>query len=41
MIDLRDNNLQVSGLTSLNEVLKSNKSITRIDLDDVPRRAVS
>lgn len=38
-IDLRDNNLQVSGLTSLNEVLKSNKSITRIDLDDVPRRA--
>lgn len=37
-IDLRDNNLQVSGLTSLNEVLKSNKSITRIDLDDVPRR---
>lgn len=38
-IDLRDNNLQVSGLTSLNEVLKSNKCITRIDLDDVPRRA--
>lgn len=37
-IDLRDNNLQVNGLTSLNEVLKSNKSITRIDLDDVPRR---
>lgn len=37
-IDLRDNNLQVSGLASLNEVLKSNKSITRIDLDDVPRR---
>lgn len=38
-VDLRDNNLQVSGLTALNEVLKSNKSITRIDLDDVPRRA--
>lgn len=37
-IDLRDNNLQVSGLTALNEVLKSNKSVTRIDLDDVPRR---
>lgn len=37
-VDLRDNNLQVSGLTSLNEVLKSNKSITRIDLDDIPRR---
>lgn len=40
-VDLRDNNLQVSGLQSLNEVLKSNKSITRIDLDDVPRRVVS
>lgn len=38
-VDLRDNNLQVNGLTHLNEVLKSNKSITRIDLDDVPRRA--
>lgn len=38
-VDLRDNNLQVSGLSSLNEILKSNKSITRIDLDDVPRRA--
>lgn len=37
-IDLRDNNLQVCGLTALNEVLKSNKSVTRIDLDDVPRR---
>lgn len=37
-VDLRDNNLQVTGLTSLNEVLKSNKSITRIDLDDTPRR---
>lgn len=40
-VDLRDNHLQVSGLTALNEVLKSNKSITRIDLDDVPRRHVS
>lgn len=37
-IDLRDNNLQVSGLTALNEVMKSNKSVTRIDLDDVARR---
>lgn len=37
-VDLRDNNLQVTGLTSLNEILKSNKSITRIDLDDTPRR---
>lgn len=38
-VDLRDNHLQVSGLSALNEVLKSNKSVTRIDLDDVPRRA--
>lgn len=38
-IDLRDNHLQVAGLTALNDALKSNKSITRIDLDDVPRRA--
>lgn len=37
-VDLRDNNLQVTGLTSLNEILKSNKSIIRIDLDDTPRR---
>lgn len=37
-IDLRDNNLQVSGLMAINDVLKSNKSVTRIDLDDVPRR---
>lgn len=38
-IDVRDNHLQVAGLTTLNGVLKSNKSVTRIDLDDVPRRA--
>lgn len=40
-IDLRDNLLQVSGLTALNEALKTNKSITRIDLDESPRRNVS
>ncbi|KAJ6639951.1 Protein phosphatase 1 regulatory subunit 37 [Pseudolycoriella hygida] len=38
-IDLRDNHLQVNGLTSLNDAMKTNKSLTRIDLDDVPRRA--
>lgn len=37
-IDLRDNNLQVAGLTTLNDVLKSNKTVTQIDLDDMPRR---
>lgn len=37
-IDVRDNHLQVPGLTALNDVLKSNKSVIRIDLDDVPRR---
>lgn len=38
-IDVRDNHLQVAGLTALNDVLKSNKTVTRVDLDDVPRRA--
>lgn len=38
-IDLRDNHLQVGGLTVLNDAIKTNKSLTRIDLDDVPRRA--
>ena len=38
-IDLRDNHLQVAGLTAINDVLKSNKTVTQIDLDDVPRRA--
>lgn len=37
-IDLRDNNIQTHGLIALNDALKSNKTITRIDLDDVPRR---
>lgn len=39
-IDLRNNNLLASGLDHLNEALKSNKTVTRIDLDDVPRRVV-
>lgn len=38
-IDVRDNHLQVAGLTALNDVLKSNKTVTRVDLDDLPRRA--
>lgn len=38
-IDVRDNHLQVAGLTALNDVLKSNNTVTRVDLDDVPRRA--
>ncbi|XP_063706249.1 protein phosphatase 1 regulatory subunit 37 [Culicoides brevitarsis] len=37
-IDLRDNNLQCEGLESLNDALKSNRSITQIDLDDTPRK---
>lgn len=37
-IDLRDNNIQSEGLEALNDALKSNKSITQIDLDDTPRK---
>lgn len=37
-IDLRDNNIQTEGLEALNDALKSNKSITQIDLDDTPRK---
>uniref|UniRef100_A0A6E8V9W9 Protein phosphatase 1 regulatory subunit 37 n=1 Tax=Anopheles coluzzii TaxID=1518534 RepID=A0A6E8V9W9_ANOCL len=37
-IDLRHNNIQKAGLEALNEAMKSNKSVTRIDLDDTPRR---
>lgn len=37
-IDLRDNNIQGEGLEALNDALKSNKSITQIDLDDTPRK---
>ncbi|KAG8035125.1 hypothetical protein G9C98_001615 [Cotesia typhae] len=33
-IDLRDNNLQLTGLTFLSLALKKNTSVTRIDLDD-------
>lgn len=33
-IDLRDNNIEVAGLTSLEEALKNNKSVTQIDLDE-------
>ncbi|XP_065089876.1 serine-rich adhesin for platelets [Ochlerotatus camptorhynchus] len=39
-IDLRNNNILATGLDYLNEAMKSNKSVTRIDLDDVPRRVV-
>uniref|UniRef100_A0A336LT99 CSON000682 protein n=1 Tax=Culicoides sonorensis TaxID=179676 RepID=A0A336LT99_CULSO len=37
-IDLRDNNIQTEGLEALNDALKSNKSVTQIDLDDTPRK---
>lgn len=37
-IDVRDNNIQGSGLLSLDESMKSNKTVTRIDLDDFPRK---
>ncbi|XP_055587308.1 serine-rich adhesin for platelets [Uranotaenia lowii] len=39
-IDLRNNNVLATGLDYLNEALKSNRNVTRIDLDDVPRRIV-
>lgn len=39
-IDMRNNNILATGLDHLNEALKSNKTVTRIDLDDVPRRVV-
>lgn len=37
-IDVRDNNIQAPGLISLDESMKSNRSVTRIDLDDFPRK---
>lgn len=37
-IDLRDNNIQTEGLEALNDALKSNRSITQIDLDETPRK---
>ncbi|EAT48905.1 AAEL000079-PA [Aedes aegypti] len=39
-IDLRNNNILATGLDYLNDAMKSNKTVTRIDLDDVPRRVV-
>lgn len=36
-IDLRNNNVSVAGLVALSEALKSNKSIIRVDLDDLPK----
>ncbi|KAL7047878.1 hypothetical protein ACKWTF_003134 [Chironomus riparius] len=36
-IDLRNNNLSLTGLSTLSEALNSNKTITRIDLDDAPK----
>lgn len=36
-IDLRNNNLSITGLSTLSEALNSNKTITRIDLDDAPK----
>lgn len=37
-VDIRDNNVQVEGLAALADALKSNNSITRIDIDDIPKR---
>lgn len=37
-IDVRDNNIQAPGLQSLEESMKCNKTVTRIDLDDFPRK---
>jgi len=36
-IDLRNNNLSITGLSTLSEALNSNKTLTRIDLDDAPK----
>jgi hypothetical protein len=37
-IDLRNNCLEAEGLSALNEALKSNKSVIRLDLDDAPKK---
>ncbi|GAB0092526.1 hypothetical protein DMENIID0001_075260 [Sergentomyia squamirostris] len=37
-VDLRDNNIQIPGITSLNESLRVNKTLTRLDLDNTLRR---
>lgn len=36
-IDLRDNSIQMRGVQALVNVMKRNKNITQIDLDDKPR----
>lgn len=36
-IDLRDNIIQMRGMHALANVMKKNKTITQIDLDDKPR----
>lgn len=36
-IDLRDNSIQMHGMHALVNVMKKNKTITQIDLDDKPR----
>lgn len=37
-IDIRDNNIQILGMKTLTDALKSNNSVTRIDIDDEPKR---
>lgn len=36
-IDLRDNSIQMRGMGALANVMKMNKTVTQIDLDDKPR----
>jgi len=36
-IDLRDNNIKLRGMHALVNVMKTNKTVTQIDLDDKPR----
>ncbi|CAD6997106.1 unnamed protein product [Ceratitis capitata] len=37
-LDIRDNKLEVESLTKIAEVLKSNTTVTQIDIDDEPKR---
>ncbi|KAH8409880.1 hypothetical protein KR009_000299 [Drosophila setifemur] len=37
-IDIRDNKLEVESLNIISEVLKSNKTLTQIDINDEPKR---
>lgn len=39
-IDLRDNNIDLTGLTALDEAMKSNKTVTQIDLDETPSKII-